>query len=73
MDAAEYRIEELGKGWRVCHFDRGTVGVVIHLGNRFEAKVDSGDDTRTVAYGNSVKLVAEQLIWFDRRINGEIE
>ena len=69
----DYRVEEMGKGWRVANAERGTVGVVMHMGNRFRAAVDDADEARTIGYGQSLRDVVLQVIWYDRAMNQEVE
>ena len=69
----EYRIEEMGKGWRVCQPERGTIGVVSHQGGRFKAMIDDDRDGRVIGYGQTVKAAVEQVIWYDRAMNQEAE
>lgn len=71
----QYRIdwsEPLAR-WVVRHDERGYVGEVEAIGGRFRAQAVSGDTVVPVAYGMSIKSMAEQVIWYDRAMNQEAE
>ena len=71
----DYRIEwaETLNRWVVRHDERGDVGEVEAIGGRFRAQAVSGDTVVPVAYGMSIKSMAEQVIWYDRAMNQEGE
>lgn len=74
MDANKYQLEQSGREWRVRHGERGVVGVVMRCTNRFEASVRADDEKRvTIGYGQSLRSLIEQVIWYDRAMNQEAE
>lgn len=71
----EYRIEwtpEL-KRWVIWHNERGYIGEVDAMSGRFRAQVVVDGTTMAVAYGTTIKGMAEQVIWYDRAMNQEGE
>ena len=76
MELDEYRVlwDSDTMNWDIAHVDRGVIGAVWpDESGRFEAKAIHNGAGVPVAQVWTFKAAVEQVIWYDRAMNQEVE